>query len=426
MYNFQTEKVTKNLINWISHWFEENGKGCNAIIGISGGKDSSVVAALCCKALGTNRVIGIMMPNGDQKDISDSIKLCEFLGIKNHTINIKPMVDTHLAALEAIGDPISEQTITNLPARVRMNTLYSFSQSHNGRVSNNCNLSENTVGYATRWGDGAGDFSPLAQLTTVEIQLIGDYLGLPYELVHKTPIDGLKTNSDGSYVTDEQSLGITYQEIHDHLRNNYKNPRITELKMKNSFKLKPIPEYYLPEYFYKTTCVLYIVDMQNDFIKGSLANSWADRTVPNIIREIKSGRYDRIFVTKDTHEGDYLESLEGQKLPIEHCISGTWGWEIDSRISTALKEFGLNRVYTRNKETFGVDSNVLNRDFMADECTVVGTCTDICVLSIALSLKHVIDTPVRVISDCCSPSMEDEKKQEAAFEMMRSCQIDVI
>lgn len=424
MYNFQTEKVTKNLINWISHWFEEKGKGCNAIIGISGGKDSSVVAALCCKALGTDRVIGIMMPNGDQKDISDSIKLCEFLGIKNHTINIKPMVDTHLAALEAIGDPISEQTITNLPARVRMNTLYSFSQSHNGRVSNNCNLSENTVGYATRWGDGAGDFSPLGQLTTVEIQLIGDYLGLPYELVHKTPIDGLKTNADGSYVTDEQSLGITYQEIHDYLRNKANNPYIRELKYKNLFKLCTIPEYYAEHRLLYTFNALCIVDMQNDFIKGSLANNWADKTVPNIIREINSGKYDRIIVTKDTHESDYLASLEGQKLPIEHCISGTWGWEIDSRISDALDKFGRDKVSTFTKSTFGIDSAEL--DNYADTYTVVGTCTDICVLSMALSLKHLENTPVRVLSNCCSPSMEDEKKQEAAFEMMRSCQIDVI
>lgn len=424
MYNFQTEKVTKNLINWISKWFEENGKGCNAIIGISGGKDSSVVAALCCKALGTDRVIGIMMPNGEQKDISDSIKLCKFLGIRNYTINIKPMVDTHLAALEAIGDPITEQTITNLPARVRMNTLYSFSQSHNGRVSNNCNLSENTVGYATRWGDGVGDFSPLAQLTTVEIQLIGDYLGLPYELVHKTPIDGLKTNADGSYVTDEQSLGITYQEIHDYLRNDVVNPRISELQSKNLFKLELIPEYYLADNLIYTTNVLCIVDMQNDFIDGSLANSWADRTVPNIVREINSGKYDKIIVTQDSHDSDYLQTLEGLNLPIPHCIWNTWGWEIDSRITEALDKFGKNKVIRFTKETFGVDSEELN--LYADTYTVVGTCTDICVLSIALSLKHLEDTPVCVLSDCCSPSMEDEKKQEAAFEMMRSCQIDVI
>lgn len=424
MYNFQTEKVTKGIISWISKWFEENGNGCNAIIGISGGKDSSVVAALCCKALGTDRVIGLMMPNGEQKDISDSIKLCEFLGIRNYTINIKPMVDTHLAALEAIGDHITEQTITNLPARVRMNTLYSFSQSHNGRVSNNCNLSENTVGYATRWGDGAGDFSPLAQLTTVEIQLIGDYLGLPYELVYKTPIDGLKTNADGSYVTDEQSLGITYQEIHDYLRNDADDPRIQELQRKNLFKLELIPEYLPGHNLLYTSNALCIVDMQNDFIKGSLANSWADRTVPNIIREINSGKYDRIIVTQDSHYDNYLDTLEGQKLPIKHCIWDTWGWEIDSRISDALDKFGKNKVIRLTKETFGVDSEEL--DHYADTYTVVGTCTDICVLSIALSLKHLEGIPVRVLSDCCSPSMEDEKKQEAAFEMMRSCQIDVI
>lgn len=184
-----------------------------------------------------------------------------------------------------------------------------------------------------------------------------------------------------------------------------------------------ITKEFIPSSLY-TSNVLYIVDMQNDFIKGSLANSWADKTVPNIIREIKSGKYDEIVVTKDTHGSDYLDSLEGQKLPIKHCVSDTWGWGIDSRISAALDEFGREKVRTLHKSTFGLDSDIL--DDYADVYTVVGTCTDICVLSIALSLKHLKDIPVQVLSDCCSPSMEDEKKQEAAFEMMRSCQIDVI
>lgn len=217
MYKFNVEKVTNDLIKWIKDWFENNGKGCNAIIGISGGKDSTVVAKLCCEALGADRVIGVMMPNGEQKDISDSIKVCETLGIKNYTINIKGAVDATLHQMSMNGINITNQTTTNLPARIRMSTLYAVSQSNNGRVLNTCNYSENYVSWETKFGDGAGDISPLGNLTVREVLMIGDYLGLPYELVHKTPIDGLNTNPDGSYVTDEQGLGFSYDEIDDYL-----------------------------------------------------------------------------------------------------------------------------------------------------------------------------------------------------------------
>ena len=221
-YTFDVEKVTKDCILWIKNWFEKNGPGCNAVIGISGGKDSTIVAKLCVEALGADRVIGVMMPNGVQKDISDSIRVCKLLGIKNYTINIENSVNAILKEMNESGIEITEQTRTNLPARIRMSTLYAVSQSNNGRVSNNCNKSEDTMGYSTRYGDAAGDFSPLSELTTVEIVAIGDYLGLPYDLVHKTPIDGLNTNADGSYVTDEQGLGFTYDELDDYLLDDIK------------------------------------------------------------------------------------------------------------------------------------------------------------------------------------------------------------
>lgn len=253
-YNFNVENVTKDIINWIKVWFDGdentqgNGVGCNAVIGISGGKDSTVVAALCVEALGKDRVIGVMMPNGVQKDISDSIRVCEFLGIKNYTINIQDSVNAVLNQMEINGIEITEQTRTNLPARIRMSTLYAVSQSNKGRVSNNCNLSEDTVGYQTKGGDGLGDFSPLAKLTTVEVVQIGDLLGLPHDLVHKTPIDGLNTNPDGSYVTDEESLGITYENIHSYLRGDKEiskdvRNKISDKEKKNRFKLEPIPNF---------------------------------------------------------------------------------------------------------------------------------------------------------------------------------------
>ena len=189
-----------------------------------------------------------MMPNGVQKDISDSIKVCKLLGIKNYTINIENSVNAILKEMNELGIEITEQTRTNLPARIRMSTLYAVSQSNNGRVSNNCNKSEDTMGYSTRYGDAAGDFSPLSELTTVEIVEIGDYLGLPYDLVHKTPIDGLNTNADGSYVTDEQSMGISYDDIHKYvrMRNELSQETINCIsgrEKKNLFKLQLMPKF---------------------------------------------------------------------------------------------------------------------------------------------------------------------------------------
>ena len=247
-YAFDVEKVTKDCILWIKEWFEKNGPGCNAVIGISGGKDSTIVTKLCVEALGADRVIGVMMPNGVQKDISDSIKVCKLLGIKNYTINIENSVNAILKEMNESGIEITEQTRTNLPARIRMSTLYAVSQSNNGRVSNNCNKSEDIMGYSTRYGDAAGDFSPLSELTTVEIVAIGDYLGLPYDLVHKTPIDGLNTNADGSYVTDEQSMGVSYDDIHKYvrMRNELSQETINYIsgrEKKNLFKLQLMPKF---------------------------------------------------------------------------------------------------------------------------------------------------------------------------------------
>ena len=247
-YAFDVEKVTKDCILWIKEWFEKNGPGCNAVIGISGGKDSTIVTKLCVEALGADRVIGVMMPNGVQKDISDSIKICKLLGIKNYTINIEGAVNSTLNQMNESGIEITEQTRTNLPARIRMSTLYAVSQSNNGRVSNNCNKSEDIMGYSTRYGDAAGDFSPLSELTTVEIVAIGDYLGLPYDLVHKTPIDGLNTNADGSYVTDEQSMGVSYDDIHKYvrMRNELSQETINYIsgrEKKNLFKLQLMPKF---------------------------------------------------------------------------------------------------------------------------------------------------------------------------------------
>ena len=236
---FDAGKVTRECVEWIRNFFEMNGQGCNAVVGISGGKDSSVVAALCVEALGKERVIGVLMPCGEQKDIDMAYRLLHHLGIRYFCINIKESVDAVKKSIESLPE-ISVQTKTNLPARVRMTTLYAVSQSMNGRVANTCNLSEDWVGYATRYGDGAGDFSPLCNLTVTEVKKIGMELGLPKELVEKTPIDGLCGK------TDEENLGFTYVELDEYIRHGVikdmeTKARIDSLHQRNQFKIEPMP-----------------------------------------------------------------------------------------------------------------------------------------------------------------------------------------
>ena len=241
---FNAEKTTKEVVAWIRNWFENNGKGCNAVIGISGGKDSSVVAALCVEALGKDRVIGVLMPNGEQADIDCAEALVKYLGITNYVCNIKKSVDGAIECLEKSGVEITRQTRINLPPRIRMATLYALSQSKNGRVANTCNLSEDWVGYSTRYGDSVGDFSPCSNLTVAEMKQIGHLLGLPHNLVEKTPIDGLCGQ------TDEDRFGFTYEVLDKYIRTgeiddvDIKN-KIDTMHEKNLFKLQPMPSFKL-------------------------------------------------------------------------------------------------------------------------------------------------------------------------------------
>lgn len=242
MYTFNEKKIVKDIVEWLKSWEQINVKGCNFVVGISGGKDSSVVAALLTLAFGKDRVIGVLMPNGEQSDIDMARKLVEFLDIRNFEVNIKDAVCGVLNNLPFNGYDISEQTVTNLPARIRMATLYAISQSMNGRVANTCNLSEDWVGYATKYGDAAGDFSPLSQLTVTEVKAIGRELGLPSELVDKTPTDGLCGK------TDEDNLGFTYAELDAYIRDGIEpseevKAKIDSMHEKNLFKLQPMPSF---------------------------------------------------------------------------------------------------------------------------------------------------------------------------------------
>lgn len=238
---FDAVKIKDECVQWIKDFFEENGKGCNAVVGISGGKDSSVAAALMVEALGKERVIGVLMPCGNQHDIDMAYLLVNHLGIKHYEVNIQ-------AAIEGLKNAIPEdltlstQANTNLPPRIRMSTLYAVSQSVNGRVVNTCNLSEDWVGYSTRYGDAAGDFSPLSYLTVQEIKEIGRVLGLPDVLVDKVPIDGLCGK------TDEENLGFTYAELDRYIRTGEiddvaKKERIDTLHVRNQFKLQLMPAF---------------------------------------------------------------------------------------------------------------------------------------------------------------------------------------
>ena len=244
-YKFDAEKTKDEVVTWIRQFFEENGPVCNAVLGISGGKDSSIAAALCVEALGRDRVIGVLMPNGEQADIEMARLLVNHLGIRSIEINIKSAVDGVLNGIESgkkngLNLEISKQTKENLPPRIRMSTVYAISQSMNGRVVNTCNLSEDWVGYSTRYGDSVGDFSPMSNLTVTEVKQIGRLLELPDVLIDKVPIDGLCGK------TDEDNLGFTYEMLDVYIRtgeiNDLEKKEIIDRKhVQNLFKLKLMP-----------------------------------------------------------------------------------------------------------------------------------------------------------------------------------------
>ena len=243
MTTFDVNKTKQDCVNWIRSWFAKNGPDCIAVIGISGGKDSSIAAALCVEALGKDRVFGVLMPQGEQSDIDMAIDLVNTLDIARTIINIGDVceaLETQVA--KGLDKPCSNQTVINLPPRIRMTTLYAVSQSMNGRVVNTCNLSEDWVGYSTRYGDSVGDFSPLSNLTVTEVKQIGYALGLPAKFIDKVPADGLCGK------TDEDNLGFTYAELDKYIREGIepapeKKARIDALHEKNLFKLQLMPSF---------------------------------------------------------------------------------------------------------------------------------------------------------------------------------------
>ena len=258
MNKFNVKETKNKLVEWV----KKNVGDCTVVIGISGGKDSSITAALCVEALGKHKVFGVLMPDGEQKDIDKSLELCEHLDIKYTLINIgqvtkslranllySPILDKETTVVGTLK-PSNLETCTfndvyetNTPARIRMTTLYGVAAIlGNARVANTCNLSEDWVGYSTKYGDSAGDFSPLANLTVHEVKALGYELGLPKDLIEKTPSDGMSGKSD------EDKLGFTYDELDTYIRtgaieNAEHKEKIDRMHKANLHKLVLMPKY---------------------------------------------------------------------------------------------------------------------------------------------------------------------------------------
>lgn len=331
MSEFDAKEVKDKVVNWIRNWFNENGNDCCAVVGISGGKDSSVVAALCVEALGKDRVFGVLMPNGEQVDIDASYKLVNHLGIEYCTINIHSAIRALKHEIKPqLGDHWSVQTSVNLPARIRMATLYAVSQTVGGRVTNTCNLSEDWVGYATRYGDGAGDFSPLSKLTVTEVKAIGRELNLPAELVDKVPTDGLCGH------TDEDNLGFTYDVLDRYIRtgeidDERTKERIDSMHEKNLFKLQLMSSF---EYAVNPqTEVLNNKQTGYDVVSKYIKKYWGCHCTEDVIVSIEISRdgknYERINEVASPYNMYDVEFLndwwEGERYVRVNGIQGISG-----------------------------------------------------------------------------------------------------
>lgn len=248
MKDFSENRVAwkDKVVAWIRGWFEKNGPDCNVVIGISGGKDSTVAAALCVEALGKDRVKGLLMPDGVQADIQDSYNVVKHLDIDWYEVNIHNAAKAIMTPVFTNLDHITRQANLNLPPRVRMVYLYAFSQSLNGRVCCTCNASEDYIGWSTRWGDDCGDFAPLRNFTSEEVIELGRAMNLPEEMLIKPPADGLTDT------TDEDNFGFTYAQLNEYIMTDDLEDKdivqkIMEMHERNEFKMHMPAAFERPE-----------------------------------------------------------------------------------------------------------------------------------------------------------------------------------
>ena len=226
--------IRKDLLAW-----DAKIKPAKYVVGISGGVDSSCVAALAAKLFGKDMVIGVTMPNGIQRDIDCSMKLIKHLGIKHVDINIAIAVNDLQVSIDKNGLTLSELCITNMPARIRMTALFGVAQCCNGIVLNTCNRSESVVGYDTLFGDSCGSYAPVKWLVKTEVRELAKWLGVPEDLAYKTSVDGLQP------LTDEEKFGFTYEALDKYIRcgklaDVATAAKIESMYMSNKFKLQII------------------------------------------------------------------------------------------------------------------------------------------------------------------------------------------
>ena len=241
MYNFDAKQTAEKLVNWLREYFDNNGQPINAVVGCSGGKDSTVVLAALTKAIGPDRIYAILMPNGEQADIDDSYKICEYLGLKPHVCNIQDAYNGVVGSVSGEFEPTGQMKI-NLAPVLRMTTLKAISQCVNGRFTCNGNASEAYIGWFTIDGDDRGSVKPLINMTVTEVIQVGEALGLPDWMIHKTPTDGLCGQ------TDEDKFGFTYEVLDKYIRTGEIDDleikaKIDDMHKRNAFKLKPMPSF---------------------------------------------------------------------------------------------------------------------------------------------------------------------------------------
>lgn len=317
-YKFDPAKAYATIDHDWKQWAKSVGAN-GYVVGISGGKDSTVVAALAARICGKENVLGVLMPNREQDDIADSEEICRYLGIRSVVVNIgdayeELMDEVVYGALKpCVVEKASADTVTNMPARLRMTTLYAVAQSMNRYfVLNTCNLSENIVSYSTLYGDNAGSYAPIEGLTVTEVIALGDWLGLPYHLVHKTPIDGLQPK------TDEEKLGFTYANLDRYIREDIGTPefkaKIDEIYIKGKFKtdIVRIPH---PAFDHLGNFVLWHNELQVAEPKRETSNTAALREALEAI--VKVG-YPHNFQKESPHIRGYCYEIT---RAIEKCFA---------------------------------------------------------------------------------------------------------